>query len=320
MRNIVLGNTGTSVSAVSLGAWAYGGPQKLGPRHTGWSDQQDDDSTNTLLRCNEIGIRHWDTADVYGDGKSEKIIGSIWDKLSRSNIFLATKTGYDSGQYKHYYHPDHMRKQMEQSLINLRTDYVDLYYLHHCDFGDHDEYFSDALEMVQRFREEGKTRFIGLSDWDASKIMKFIDVVKPDVIQPYRNLMNDSFVSSGLKNWVNDHNIGVCFFSPIMHGLLTGKYKQPTNFKPGDMRAGIAEFTNIEIIKKLRENKTLLESRFAAHPNPVMHGIVDSLLTDTETSCVLLGQRNVEQANVAATLGQKMSDADSDWVKSLYRF
>jgi len=242
MRNIVLGNTDASVSAVSLGAWAYGGPQKLGPMHTGWSDQQDDDSTNTLLRCNEVGIRHWDTADVYGDGKSEKIIGSIWDKLPRSNIFLATKTGYDSGQYEHYYHPDQMRKQMEKSLINLRTDYVDLYYLHHCNFGDHDEYLSDALEMVQRFREEGKTRFIGLSDWDASKIMKFIDDVKPDVIQPYRNLMNDSYVSSGLKDWVNVHNVGVCFFSPIMHGLLTGKYTQQTNFKSGDMRAGIAYY------------------------------------------------------------------------------
>jgi len=320
MRNIILGNTETSVSAVSLGAWAYGGPQKLGPMHTGWSDQQDDDSTNTLLRCNDVGIRHWDTADVYGDGKSENIIGSIWDKLPRSNIFLATKTGYDPGQYEHYYHPEQMRKQIETSLINLRSEYVDLYYLHHCNFGDNDEYFDDALETVRRFQEEGKTRFIGLSDWDSSKIMKFIDAVKPDVVQPYRNLMNDTFVTSGLKEWIDIHNTGVCFFSPIMHGLLTGKYTQPTNFKSGDMRAGIAEFTNPEIIDRLRQNKTLLESRFEDHPNPVMHGIVDSLLTDTETSCVLLGQRNVEQANVAATLGQKMSGADSDWVKSLYRF
>ena len=174
--------------------------------------------------------------------------------------------------------------------------------------------------MVRRFQEEGKTRFIGLSDWDASKIMKFIDAVRPDVIQPYRNLMNDTFVTSGLKAWVDIHNIGVCFFSPIMHGLLTGKYTQPTNFKSGDMRAGIEEFTNPEIINKIRENKTLLETRFSYHPNPVMHGIVDSLLTDTQTGCVLLGQRNISQANVAATLGQKMSDTDSDWVKSLYRF
>jgi len=74
------------------------------------------------------------------------------------------------------------------------------------------------------------------------------------------------------------------------------------------------------IIKKIGENKTLLEARFAKQPNPVMHGIVDSLLTDTETSCVLLGQRNVEQANVAATLGKTMSDSDTDWVKSLYKF
>ena len=77
---------------------------------------------------------------------------------------------------------------------------------------------------------------------------------------------------------------------------------------------------NSEIINKIRENKTLLESRFADHPNPVMHGIIDSLLTDTKTSCVLLGQRNIIQAKVAATLGQKMSDTDSNWVRNLYRF
>ena len=78
--------------------------------------------------------------------------------------------------------------------------------------------------------------------------------------------------------------------------------------------------SHIDIIKKIGENKTLLEARFANHPNPVMHGIVDSLLTDTETSCVLLGQRNIEQANVAATLGKIISKTDTDWVKSLYKF
>ena len=66
----------------------------------------------------------------------------------------------------------------------------------------------------------------------------------------------------------------------------------------------------------ISNNTALLESRFADHPNPVMHGIIDSLLTDTKTSCVLLGQRNIIQAKVAATLGQKMSDTDSDWVKN----
>ena len=87
MRTIILGNTGAPVSVISLGAWSYGGPNQSGTRAVGWSGQQDEDSIKALLRCYELGINHWDTADVYGNGKSELIIGSLWDKVNRSESF-----------------------------------------------------------------------------------------------------------------------------------------------------------------------------------------------------------------------------------------
>ena len=178
MQKIILGKTGAKVSAISLGTWSYGGANKQGEIPVGWEGQQDDDSINALLRCHEIGINHWDTADVYGNGQSEKVIGSLWGEIPRTDIFLATKVGWDIGDYGHFYHPVHMRKQMEKSLINLQTDCVDLLYLHHCNFGKQDEYLDGALETVRRFQEEGKTRFVGLSDWDLFKIMKYIDRTK----------------------------------------------------------------------------------------------------------------------------------------------
>ena len=131
MRKIILGKTGAEISIISLGTWSYGGANKQGEIPVGWEGQNDDDSINALLRCHEIGINHWDTADVYGNGRSEKVIGSLWGKIPRTDIFLATKVGWDIGDYGHFYHPVHMRKQMEQSLINLQTDCVDLLYLHH---------------------------------------------------------------------------------------------------------------------------------------------------------------------------------------------
>ena len=117
-----------------------------------------------------------------------------------------------------------MREQAERSLRNMRTDVIDLYYFHHCDFGPDDVYFDGALETMRRLRDEGKVRFIGLSDWDASRIMRFIERVDPDVVQPYRNLVDDGYESSGLKQWVDRHDLGVAFFSPLKHGLLLGKY------------------------------------------------------------------------------------------------
>jgi len=207
---------------------------------------------------------------------------------------------------------------MEQSLINLQTDCVDLLYLHHCNFGKQHEYFSDALETIRRFQEEGKTRFVGLSDWDLFKIMKYIDDAQPDVVQPYRNVMDDTYGPSGLKDWIDEHNAGVCFFSPIKHGLLTGKYTKPATFGAGDFRANVDDFTKINVIEKMQENKILLEERFSDHPYPVMRGIIDALLTDVSSGCVLLGQRNLDQVTTAATLGEKMSKQDAGWVKSLY--
>ena len=318
MRKIILGKTGAKVSTISLGTWSYGGANKQGETPVGWEGQKDADSINALLRCHEIGINHWDTADVYGNGRSEKLIGSLWGQVPRNDIFLATKVGWDIGEYGHFYHPVHMRKQMDQSLINLQTDCVDLLYLHHCNFGKQEEYFNDALETVRRYQEEGKTRFVGLSDWDLFKIMKYIDAAQPDVVQPYRNVKDDTYGPSGLKDWIDKHNSGVCFFSPIKHGLLTGKYTEPVAFGDGDFRTNVNDFTKTDVIKKMQENKILLEDRFSDHPYPVMRGIIDALLFDAPTGCVLLGQRNVEQVNIASTLGEKLFKVDTDWVKSLY--
>ena len=100
-----------------------------------------------------------------------------------------------------------MRTNFEKSLINLKTDCVDLLYLHHCNFGKLDEYLDDAVDTINRFKEEGKTKFIGLSDWSSSRILKFIETVKPDVIQTLYNVYDRDYIISGLNNYVNNNNI-----------------------------------------------------------------------------------------------------------------
>ena len=185
--------------------------------------------------------------------------------------------------------------------------------------GKQEQYFDDAVETIRRFQAEGKTRFIGLSDWSSDKVMNFIERVDPDVIQPYRNVMDDTYASTGLKDYVEANNLGICFFSPIKHGLLTGKYTEPATFETGDFRTTVKDFTNQKLIDKMKTNKAKLEERFADHPQPVMHGLVDALLTDVPTGCVLLGQRNVEQVEAAAQLGAALSNEAGDWVKGLYK-
>ena len=319
MKKVVLGHTGAEVSAISLGAWSYGGKNTSGGVPVGWSGQEDTDSKAALRWAYELDINHWDTADVYGDGYSEKIIGSMWPDIQRNQIFLATKFGWDQGPHEYWYHPGYMRQNMERSLNNLNTDFVDLLYLHHCNFGKHDEYFDDAMETVHRFQDEGKTRFIGLSDWSSKKIMKFIQRANPDVIQPLRNVYNDTYVHSGLKEYVDTHNLGICFFSPIKHGLLTGKYDNVAFFPDGDFRQTVDEFQDIDFINKMQKNKALLKKRFVNHAQPVLHGLLGALLTGCPTGCVLLGLRNKKQVFAANNLGQPLNKVDAGWVFSLYK-
>ena len=319
MRKIFLGRTGAEVSAISLGTWSYGGANKSGKLPVGWAGQSDDDSKLALKRAWELGINHWDTADVYGNGRSEQVIGSMWKSIPRNNIFLATKVGWDRGYKKRWYDIDVMRQNMERSLKNLNTDCVDLMYLHHCNFGENEEYFDEAIEVIRKFKEEGKTRFIGLSDWSSNKIMQFIERCEPDVVQPLRNVIDDTYEASGLKNYVDNHNLGICFFSPIKHGLLTGKYTKPAQFEDGDFRSQEKGFSDMEFLQKMLDNKAKLDGRFSDYINPVMHGVVNALFSDSPTGCALLGQRNVDQVEAAATLGDLLSNEDSDWVKNLYR-
>lgn len=319
MRMLRFGRTNVMVPAVSLGTWGHGGPNKSGDISVGWSGHDDNEASRALVEAWRRGITHWDTADVYGNGRSEKLIGALWDEVPRREIFLASKVGWDKGEFAHYYHPRQMRKKLDESLRNLRVDEIDLYYLHHCDFGARDEFFDDANESIHRFREEGKIRFIGLSDWDSSKILKFIERVDPDAVQPNRNVVDDTHESSGLRKYVADHDLGVAFFSPIKQGLLLGKYDPPVDFPEGDVRSRIDAFKDPKFIDRMKNARRALEERFRGHEEPVLHGVIGALLSDSPTGTVLLGQRNPRQVEAASKVGDVLSDEDLSFVRAAYR-
>jgi len=318
MQRIRLGRIGVEVPAVGFGTWAHGGPGEDEGESVGWSGHDDELSRRALVRGWELGFTHWDTADVYGDGHAEEIIGSLWSRVPREEIFLASKVGWDKGGYDHFYDPRMMRRNFERTLRNLATDRLDLYYLHHCDFGPDDRYLDGALELLHRFRDEGKVRFLGLSDWDPAQVARLAPRVDPDVVQPYRNLVDDTYAASGLQTWVEEHDAGVCFFSPLKHGLLLGKYDQPVEFPAGDFRGRIADFGDAAVLERYRRAAETARRRFAHHPEPVLHAVVDALLTGCANASVLLGMRNPAQVEAAVELGRPLCDDDAAAVRRAY--
>jgi myo-inositol catabolism protein IolS len=320
MRTIRLGRTNIYVPAVSLGTWGHGGPNVAeNGASVGWSGHDDEQARQAILAAYRAGITHWDTADAYGNGHAEELIGRLWSEVPREEIFLATKFGYIQGPAAHPYDPKFMREQTERSLRNLRTDAIDLHYFHHCDFGPDDRYLDGALEVMHRLRDEGKVRFIGLSDWNGSAIMRVISRIDPDVVQPFRNVVDDDYESSGLKSWVDSHDLGVAFFSPLKHGLLLGKYDQPVEYGEGDFRSNIPDFRDPAAIERYKRAAAAMRSRFSSHPEPVMHALVGALLADNPTACVLLGQRNPRQVAAAASVGEALGKEEAEWVRGEYR-
>ena len=320
MRTLRFGRTNATVPAVSLGTWGHGGPNTNEGVPVGWTGHDDRLAKEALIEAWRRGITHWDTADAYGGGHAEQLIGEVFaHDVPRNAIFVATKFGYVKGPANHYYDTPFMRLQLEASLQNMRTDVVDLYYFHHCDFGPDDRYFDDALAQARRFREEGKIRFIGLSDWNAARIMKFVERVEPDAVQPYRNLLDDDYESSGLKQWVDAHDLGVAFFSPLKHGLLLGKYDKPQTFAEGDFRSNVADFRDAEVIERMKRAAAAMRERFADRPEPVLHAVTGALLAGNPTATVLLGQRNAKQVDAAAAVGEALSAEDAAWVREVYR-
>lgn len=318
MRTIRFGRTNAQVPVISLGTWGHGGPNENNGVSVGWTGHDDAQAKEALVAAYRAGITHWDTADAYGNGHAEQLIGEVFasGEVPRDQIFLATKFGWVTGPSKTFYDPKFMREQAERSLRLMQTDVIDLHYFHHCNFG---ERLDDVLEVLHRLRAEGKVRFIGLSDWDASKIVQHIERVDPDVVQPYRNLVDDQYESSGLKAYVDAHDLGVAFFSPLKHGLLLGKYDAPTDHGKGDFRSGVADFQDAEAIARYKRASTAVRERFAHLQEPVLTAVTGALLPGNPTACVLLGQRNVRQVEAAAAAGEALSVEDAAWVRAQYR-
>ncbi len=320
MRRLRFGRTGREVPAVSFGTWSHGGPKTVGKEAVGWAGHDDARAVAALALAAERGITHWDTADVYGDGHAEELIGRLWDQVPRDRIFLATKIGWDPGPHGHAYHPDQIRERLERSLGLLGTDRVELYYFHRCEFGRDDAYLDDAVSVFRELKDEGKIRFIGLSDWDLTKLARYAKRVEPDVVQPYRNVLDDDYAASGLQAWVEANDAGIAWFSPLKHGLLLGKYEAPVTFEKGDMRNRIPGFRDQALLDHLRRCREEVTARFGARTSqPVLMALVGALLADAPTACVLLGMRNPGQVEAAAALGDLLTAEEAEWVRALYR-
>lgn len=231
MRSRVLGRTGLQISEIGFGAWAIGG-DKHGHSY-GPTDNAE--SLRAIARALDLGCTFFDTADLYGHGLSEKLLGQALEK-QRQNCVIATKVGGDfyHGPFRKNFDAEYIRTALEKSLERLRTDYIDLYQLHNpplmmLERGAH-------YAILDELKQEGKIRFYGVSVHDAYEGTMAIATGKPDVIQvAYSILRQDP--REDLFPLAQEENIGLIVREPLASGMLTGKYTAASTFSASDMRA-----------------------------------------------------------------------------------
>jgi aryl-alcohol dehydrogenase-like predicted oxidoreductase len=220
-----LGRTGWKVSAISFGAWAIG---------SAWGPVDDKDSLAALHRCLDLGVNFFDTADVYGDGRSERLLAQL-RKERREPFYIATKAGRRlERQEPGGYNRENLTAFLERSLRNLAADTVDLLQLH-CP-PQQVLYMPEVFDILDDFVKAGKIRHYGVSVEKVEEALKAIEFPGVQSVQLIFNIFrrrpSELFFAQARKR-----RVGILARLPLSSGLLAGKMTRSSVFSPEDHRA-----------------------------------------------------------------------------------
>jgi aryl-alcohol dehydrogenase-like predicted oxidoreductase len=243
-----LGMTDLEVSRIAFGTWQLGGE---------WGEFDEREAVAAIRHARDLGIDLFDTAQAYGFGASERLLGeALRDDLDhrRDEVVIASKGGLrDDDARPRDSSPGWLRRGVDESLRALGVDYIDLYQVH---WPDPETPFADTARALQELVDEGKICHVGVSNYDAEQMAEFARVRPVETQQPLYNLFQRE-VEDGVLPYAYEHGIGVLAYSPLASGLLTGAMDEDTTFGPGDWRRVSPLFQgetfrrNLEIVREL---------------------------------------------------------------------
>jgi methylglyoxal reductase len=298
-----------TVYPVGIGCWAIGGPDTNLGLPMGWSTAEDAASLSGLETAYQLGANLFDTADVYGHGHSERLLGHLVHQVPRDRLVLSSKVGYFAGTAAHPYLPAAMRRQLESTLENLRTGHLDIYFLHNSSFGEGDQYLEGAIAQMRAFKDQGLIKAVGMrgphrfatdrltvpKQQQEDKYARFRHLftqVRPDYLAVRFNALtpppppgrDDIFAFAAA------HGTSVLINKPLAQGLLTGKYDpaQPVRFGPGDHRLRKAWFTP-QALAIIHDGLQPICDRFGATPADLAPVMLAYCLHRADNAAVLAG-------------------------------
>ena len=316
MRKRILGHTGEEITTVGLGTWAIGG----GGWQYGWGPQDDKESIEAIRRSLELGVNWIDTAAVYGLGHSEEVVGEAIRDV-RDDVFLATKCSRrwdENGKIYGSLDAASIRKECEDSLRRLSVDVIDLYQIH---WPKPDEGIEEGWTEIARLVDEGKVRYAGVCNFGVEQLKRIGTIHPVSSLQPLYNML-DREIERDVLSYCDDNGIGVVAYSPMMSGLLTGKFseKRLDTLSEGDWRRGHPHFqqpefsVNMELVDRL---KVIADRNDLSLPQLSVAWV----LRREEVTSAIVGARRPSQIEETAPAGDaELPEADLREIEELLQW
>jgi aryl-alcohol dehydrogenase-like predicted oxidoreductase len=293
MRYRKFGNTGLTVSEIGFGAWAIGGGAMIGITSIGWGDVDDTVSKQAIHAALDVGVNFFDTADIYGLGHSEEMIGKAIG--NNHSVMVATKVGNvaKDDQFTIDYSKAHILDACDESLKRLRRERIDYYQLHsarmsHLQAGE-------CIDAMHQLLQDGKIRYWGLSLNTFDPMPEADYLVKNNLgngFQLVLNILNQKALP--LLQTAHSQGYGIVVRMPLQFGLLTGKFNVDSTFAINDHRRGrltkqviLTSTEALEPVWKLCDKYNLTKSELA----------LSYILSYPEVSTVIPGIRTPEHVS-----------------------
>ena len=302
MEYTTISGTEMKVSRIAQGTWAIGGWM--------WGGTDERESIRTIHAALDKGINLIDTAPVYGFGVSEEIVGkAIEERGQREKVFIATKVGLEwhDGSVTRNSSPARIRKEIQDSLRRLRTDYVDIYQVHWPDLAVPIE---ETARTMHDLYQEGLIRAIGVSNYSLEQMNRFRTVSELHTVQPPYNLFERE-IERDVLPYVREKNLSAFAYGPLCRGLLTGTMRPDTKFTGDDLRLSDPKFQPprfAQYLNAVQQLDNLAQKRYAKN---VMDLAVRWVLDQPGITAALWGARHPEELEAVADVLDWKLDAEA---------
>ena len=298
-----LGRSNLQFSLLTFGCWQAGG--------SGWNDINDDDSLQAMRAAYESGITSFDTAEAYGDGHSEMILGRFIAQVGRDNLVIATKVG--AGNLA----PQKVKEACDKSLRHLGVEHIDLYQIHWPSgtWGGDKVPLGETMAALVELQSSGKVGALGVSNFNAAQIEEALQGGRIDALQPPYSLYFQPYVANGTIEFCRQHQIGVIPYSPLAQGLVTGKFNMEN--RPTDNRAGNALFQD-PAYKIALDATAKLEPIAAKYDANTAQLALAWLIAQPGVTSPIVGARNADQIrDTARAASLQLAPADLDAISQI---